>query len=141
MRLFVIIVLMALLPLRGWAGDGMAIRMAIGMTSSMAGHHGAAPAQPLAAAQTPVAAEHADCVEHASMAAAQPTVGGDIAAKPASPDHCSTCPTCQACFTVGLLVPTIELPVQLPRTAFQQDRAVAVFASADLAHSQKPPIS
>jgi hypothetical protein len=40
-----------------------------------------------------------------------------------------------------LLVPTIELPVQLPRTAFQQDRAVAVFASADLAHSQKPPIS
>ena len=40
MRLFVIIVLMALLPLRGWAGDGMAIRMAIVMTSSMAGQHG-----------------------------------------------------------------------------------------------------
>jgi hypothetical protein len=137
MRLFVIIVLMALLPLRGWAGDGMAIRMA-----SMAGHHGAASAQTLAAAQTPVAAAHADCVEHASMAAAQPTVSGDkAAAGPVSPDHCSTCPTCQACFTVGLLVPTIELPAQLPRTAFQQDRAVAVFASADLAHSQKPPIS
>ena len=139
MRLFVIIVLMALLPLRGWAGDGMAIRMAIGMTSSMAGHHGTAPDQ--LAALPPVVAEHADCVEHASMAAAQATVAGDIAARPASSDHCSTCPTCQACFTVGLLVPTIELPAQSPRTAFQHDRAAAVFASADLAHSQKPPIS
>lgn len=139
MRLFVIIVLMTLLPLRGWAGDGMAIRMAIGMTSSMAGHHG--PTQAQAAAPNPVVAEHADCVEHASMAAAQPTAPGDKGAGSASPDHCSTCPTCQACFTVGLLVPTIELPAQLPRTAFQHDRAAAVFASADLAHSQKPPIS
>jgi membrane protease subunit (stomatin/prohibitin family) len=139
MRLFVIIVLMALLPLRGWAGDGMAIRMAIVMTSSMAGQHGGGPAQ--ATASTQVAAEHADCVEHANMATAQSAAAGDKAAKPASPDHCSTCPTCQACFAVGLLVPTIELPAQLPHTSFLHDRAVAVFASADLAHSQKPPIS
>jgi hypothetical protein len=132
MRLFVIIVLMALLPLRGWAGDGMAIRMA----SSMASHHDAAPAQ------TVVASEHTDCVEHAKMVGAQATVNQDRAATgPASPDHCSTCPTCQACFSVGLLVPTINLPAQLPRTSFQQDRTAAVFASADLAHSQKPPIS
>jgi hypothetical protein len=137
MRLFMIIVLMALLPLRGWAGDGMAIRMA----SGMAGHHGAAPAQTPAGAQTPIAAEHADCIEHASMAAGQPAVAGDTAAKPTSPDHCNTCPTCQACFSVGLLVPTIGLPAQLPRTSFLHDRAAAVFASADLAHSQKPPIS
>lgn len=140
MRLFVIIVLMALLPLRGWAGDGMAIRMAIGMTSNMAAHHVTAPAQ--AVAPTQVVAKHADCVEHASMATAQPPVSGDqVAVGSASPDHCSTCPTCQACFTVGLLIPQINLPAQLPRTSFQQDRAEAVFASADLAHSQKPPIS
>lgn len=134
MRLFMIIVLMALLPLRGWAGDGMAIRMA--------NHHGEAKAQSVIAATmsdktTDQAAEHANCVEHATIAAAQ-----DNGATPnVSPDHCSTCPTCQACFTVGLLVPNIELPAQLPPTAFQLDRAAAVFASADLAHSQKPPIS
>jgi hypothetical protein len=132
MRLFVIIVFMALLPLRGWAGDGMAIRMA----GSVASAHGDAPAQ------TVVASEHADCVKHAKMVSALATVSQDKAATgPASPDHCSTCPTCQACFTVGLLVPTINLPGQLPRTSFQPDRTAAVFASADLAHSQKPPIS
>lgn len=70
----------------------------------------------------------------------------EMQAEPAAPhtsqtqDHCETCASCQACFTVAITVPTMlsatqTLPHGLPQAASAQ------FTSAILALGHKPPIS
>jgi len=115
-RVLLLLILVALLPLRGWAGDAMAIQMATQAHSSRLA----------AAADAPPA--HAKCHE--------------MQAEPTSPaqDHCETCASCQACFTVAITIPampsaTQTLPHGLPQAASAQ------FTSAILALGHKPPIS
>ena len=113
MRAFVIALMIALLPLRGWAGDAMAEHMAL----------------PQAAA--PAATSHAHCAMH--DAGAEMTPAQDDAA---AHDGCSLC---QACHTLALeacisSATPLTPPFLLPRVAASD------FASAERALSVKPPI-
>lgn len=116
-RLFVLLILIALLPLRSWAGDAMAIQMA-------AQAHGSRMAAP---------AEHANCHEMQAdaMRAAQD--------KPA-PDSCATCAFCQACFTIAIALPPLSAGAQAQPHGLPLAGSVQ-FTSATLALSHKPPIS
>ncbi|MBC7918156.1 MAG: hypothetical protein H7Y28_10150 [Rhodoferax sp.] len=120
MRYVVLAILIALLPLRSVAGDAMAIQMA---TSTIAASSASEPA-------------HADCMEHAAMAA-------DGAMQDQTPDangHCNTCASCQACSAVAFVFP--EAAVSLPPLPHTVPSWSAVhFTSADRALGQKPPIS
>ena len=126
MRLLFLILMMALMPLRGIAGDVMAIRMATQLPSQAAA---------VDAAPSGMTADHADCMGH-SEAAARP----GPAQGPDSQGHCATCPACQVCFSVALpwLVPTWSA-APLPHTVpFVLD---LTFISAFAAPGLKPPIS
>lgn len=120
-RVLLLLTLIALLPLRGWAGDAMAIQMA-----AQAAHS----SHVAALADAPTA--HAKCHDMQAEPAAQHT-------SPAQ-DPCETCASCQACFTVAITVPTAlpatqALPHGLPQAGSAQ------FTSAVLALGHKPPIS
>jgi cytochrome c553 len=120
MRRFIFILMIAVLPLRGWMGEAMATEMAaINIIAAQA-------------ANTPATADitreisMSDCDMHK-------------AAKADSSETQSTCTHCQACHATGL-VSAVQI------TSFDQVRYAqplaqnSQFASANIAHSQKPPI-
>ncbi|PQA78562.1 hypothetical protein [Rhodoferax sp. TS-BS-61-7] len=120
-RLVLLLILIALVPLRAWAGDAMAIQMAAQTRA----------ADMVAAASPPPA--HSNCHEMQAEPATAPQTSHTA-------DPCATCASCQACFTVALVVPALQsatqaLPHGLPRAASAQ------FTSAVLALGHKPPIS
>lgn len=119
MRLFVILLLVALTAVRSWAGDVMAINMAM-------------PTHPVIATQT---AAHEDC-PGSHTAAVTPNHSTDTAAA----DHCAQCASCQACFTVALVTPIFMADAQPPRHTTPH-AFVRAFTSAVPALGQKPPIS
>lgn len=139
MRHLFLILMIALLPLRGWASDAMATAM---VTAQVQHQQTAASTSAARAIEAEVQAHQygetvvadaaqmaADCSGHA--------LGQDEHAEDA---HCDTCSACQACHTVALSPPTVEVttafnPRTLPRAV------VAQFASAEAALGQKPPIS
>lgn len=121
-RFFVVLLLVALLPLRSWAGDAMAIQMAASETQT-------------AVTSTHQLAEHGNC--HEAQAGADTLV-----AMPDGPTsgHCATCVFCQACFTAALALPAATTDAQpLPYALPQADSGR--YTSAILAQSHKPPIS
>ena len=128
MRHFFLILMIALLPLRGWVSDAMATDMAaagaqqtqqVATKSMVASLHEAVEKTTLAAA---------DCADHA------------LGAEPHAPDaHCDSCSACQACHTVALSPEAAVAAVFNLRTPPRA--AVARFASAEAAPGQKPPIS
>ncbi|MCZ4312935.1 hypothetical protein O4H66_05915 [Comamonadaceae bacterium G21597-S1] len=135
MRRFFFILMIALLPLRGWVGDAMAMQMALpgGMAHASApetatgathahAHHGAA------ADHQRHAAASGDCTDHAD---------GDATVSDA---HCQTCTVCQTCHTVAITVPLVGTEATEPMTAAPLT-AQSRFASADRAPGLKPPIS
>ena len=126
MRLFVILLLVALTAVRSWAGDVMAIQMAT--------------PTPVAVAAAPAA--HEDCAgAHAHHAAASNhDTATQAVATSNTQDHCVNCATCQACFTVALVAPAIFGSQPAPSHAIPQT-PVARYTSAVLALGQKPPIS
>jgi hypothetical protein len=140
MRLLFVILLIALMPLRSWAGDAMAIQMAGGALSGgpaavaplssvhddCPGHHGPSASQTLAvdAAMVVVADAHA----HAETLA------------DGAQNHCGNCAFCQACFTVALM----GLPGEIaPWMAHSNPPRAGLksFTSAEIALGNKPPIS
>ena len=154
MRVLLIIFMVALLPLRGWAGEVMATEMASsqithqheqlddaielvaghahkqGVSATFKGKKAAFEVQksPFEAKGTQSAAMH-DCEGHAKADEASP-----------ADRHCDSCAACQACHTVALATaePSLNLTFSsrtLPRPAS------AHFASATAALGQKPPIS
>ena len=137
MRRLLFILLIALLPLRGWVGDAMATGMAaqqVRMASiSVALEHTHAPLEVThghQAANTDIVVVHADECHGAT--------GG---ATPHSADsHCESCAVCQACHTVALsLAASCALARLAP--ALPPQTMAAHFASAEAALGQKPPIS
>ena len=93
--------MIALLPLRTWAGDVMAIQMAapVGFAQTAAANDSAAVGHEMQAAE-------GDCPGHSSMAL--------VAESKKSPQsHCSTCGTCQICHSVAIVVSTPVL-MRLP---------------------------
>jgi heterodisulfide reductase subunit A-like polyferredoxin len=120
MRRFIFILMIALLPLRGWMGEAMATEMdAINLVAHKA-------------INTPSKAELADkntmfeCDMHKAQTAET---------KPAK----SLCTHCQACHATGL-ANTVQI-ASFDKVQYAQPLAQASqFASASIAHSQKPPI-
>ncbi|MGJ7611767.1 MULTISPECIES: hypothetical protein [unclassified Variovorax] len=147
MRTLLLALMIALLPIRGWLGDAMAVEMvkhslpvaaaasastATAATEAhcheamQAGDHGGMDMQTSAAADMPDPSAHATHDAHDSAGA----------------DHqgCGTCTACQVCHTVALggmpLVDTVHGAPQAPPAAH-----ASRFASAEPAQGLKPPIS
>ena len=157
MRALLFAFMIALLLLRGWAGDAMASEMALAplqhphphpasqpqpqpfAPETIAVHaHGASvnarldlsfftPAAPGALQATP------DCAGHAAN-------GAPDGAAPAAHGSCPSCDACQACHSAALIPACVSAsPAFGPR--IQPPAPTARFASADAAPGQKPPIS
>ena len=125
MRTLVLLILVTLLPLRSWAGDVMAMDMAMQELSVPAPNPNVVEAAPH---------DH-DCVGHAEVA-----VVDGVVLPHSDHGHCATCTVCQTCQSVALLgdFPLLSLahvPVQV-RTA-----EGAGFSSAERRPSLKPPIA
>ena len=120
MRRFIFILMIALLPLRGWMGEAMATEMAaINLVA-------------VKAINTPATANLADsnsmvdCDMHKTKTADN---------KPAK----ALCTHCQACHATGL-VSTVQITSFNKVHNAQPLAKTSQFASASIAHSQKPPI-
>ena len=154
MRFLVVALMIALLPLRGWAGEVMATEMASSQISHqheqlddaielVAGYahkqvvsatfEGKKSAfevrkPPFEAKDTQSAAMH-DCEGHGKADEATPADG-----------HCDSCAACQACHTVALSTAAVSLNLTFSSRTLPRP-AAAHFASATAALGQKPPIS
>ncbi len=138
MRHLFLIIMIALLPLRGWVSDAMATGMVTAQVQQMVATNTVATSARAAGVKAHHDAEivvtgasqaPSDCSGHAS--------GGD---DHADDTHCSTCSVCQACHTVALSPAAAEVTTAFnPRTL--PHAVVAPFASAEAALGQKPPIS
>lgn len=148
MRFWVLVLMMVLLPLRGWLGDAMATDMAVStaaqqmhQTATAAkadahlSHQGHEGHSGHAAHKAPAdaTASTADCLSHADCHQAYDVAGHNAG-------HCESCSACQACHNVALLVGSDELKPRL-NSLWTSTEAADPFASADTAHNQKPPIS
>ena len=134
MRYLVVLVMIVLLPLRGWAGDSMATQMA---GSHIAIESGASYAHKMGAAATFDQQKQAahDCHD---VLAGQPH-SGQTESNMSESGHCGTCQACQACHTVALLPALIEVAASLSSPQMRLTRIA--FTSAAAALGQKPPIS
>jgi cytochrome c553 len=117
MRAFVIALMIALLPLRGWVGDAMAAQMAL----------------PLVQAAAHAGASHVDCPLHGASAQMDQ-------AQDDGTDQDGACTVCQACHTLALEASAPSSAIQDP-ARIVASIAAPDFASADRALSVKPPIA
>lgn len=143
MRVLLLALMIALLPLRGWVGDAMAMEMVAATLQQpriainfIASHADMARGT----AQFEVHHEamvHADCPGHTAT-----TSGSDT---PTDSQHqadaadCATCAACQICHTVALT----PIPLQMASAALptvQPPSSSHHFASAERAPGFKPPI-
>lgn len=138
MRHLLLIFMIALLPLRAWAGDVMATEMLTAQVQQQAvvkqvavhAHEEGTQAHQDTETMLALAAQAAaDCSGHASGADAH-----------AADTHCESCSACQACHTVAL-TPTALGPRPVFNAPTRLSAAAAPFASADMTRGQKPPIS
>ena len=132
MRYLLIAFMIVLLPLRGWAGNAMAVDMA---------------AQQVLAAQASVgstAAMPADCSMHLQAVNDQAVDGERVDGKPdlagTAGAHCHSCDTCQLCLALASWTHT-TWPAGLVSRPGAPLLAGHDFHSADTAESFKPPIS
>jgi len=141
MRTLLLALMIALLPIRGWLGDAMAVEM---VRHSL-------PSASLVAQEASPASVAAEAHCHEAMGAADDS-GMDTMAHHheddgnSSSDHgtahqgCGTCTACQVCHTVALGgMPLVDIAHSAPQ-APPAARA-ARFASAEPVLGLKPPIS
>jgi hypothetical protein len=123
MRRFIFILMIALLPLRGWMGEAMATEMAaINFIATQAIN---TPANADFSAENNMS----NCDLHKNKTANNTA---DTTTK-------ASCTHCQACHATGL-VSTVQI-TSPDKVHYAQPLAQASqFASASIAHSQKPPI-
>ena len=117
LRFLFVSLLVVMLPLRGWAGDVMAVDMAAATVSTVKVLNMGSPA-----------AMPADCAMHSSP------VSADTEA------HCNSCDTCELCLAVANLQAVAWSASQLIQHAspLMPDTR---FSSTALATNRKPPIS
>jgi hypothetical protein len=149
MRRVIFILMIALLPLRGWIGDAMATQMAA--HSAVHSASGASAEDRHDRASTPAASHVHESGEpaghdHDAAVSVVGTMPPDCVQHGAdsSVDHantgCENCALCQACSTVALTETGSSAAAAfvigpVPRASATQ------FASAEPAPGQKPPIS
>ena len=135
MRLLILALMIVLLPLRGWAGDVMAVEMS---SHSIAITSGAASAHKMAAATS---FDHQNTAVPDCHGAARSQAGVDQTATGAADEgHSANCQACQACHALALSPPATAVAGFLSLTQLLPTR-VAAFTSAAAALGQKPPIS
>ena len=122
MARFFILLLVVLLPLRGWTAERMVVQMQVGTH---------------AAAQVADSAMPDDCAMHLQVA--QAGSGPEATDAAHVPDH-KSCQSCQLCMPLaglhtGTRMALATIPQALPRMRS------CCFASADPARGVKPPIS
>lgn len=142
--------MIALLPLRGFAGDLMATEMAIVMVGQMQTHRADAIENIASHADHSGASGHFN--SHHETATVQPAAmtanacAGHVATEQchSSDSHGDThgsCQACQACHTVAL---SLALALNSVQPVFSSsalpDLVAATFVSAEAALGQKPPI-
>ena len=150
MRIFLFALMIALLPLRGFAGDVMATEMAIQLAAQhsqqneVRDHHADATKNVAAHADHSGASGNFD--SHHETAAAQEAAttanacAGHVAAEPChSSDNHGSCQACQACHTVALSLAFNQAQPVLASSMLPH-LVAAQFASAEAALGQKPPI-
>lgn len=124
MRRFFILLMIALLPLRSWAGDVMAVSMSV--QALMQASSDTVVRQ--------VSGAMEDCAGHPDSVGEAPTAGA------ADDGNCKTCVTCQICHSVAVV--SIDVLARgLPEVSRLKSTSASTFASATLADSVKPPIS
>jgi len=123
-RLCLILLLIALLPLRGWVTDAMAMQMLV---------------TPTASTTAPKAATHIDHCDMHPYGDAQAATPTQDAAHHASP-HSGTCATCQFCHASALLTHE-PLLAALPLPQATPVARLPVPTEAVSAPALKPPIS
>jgi hypothetical protein len=122
MHRWLLLVMIALLPRRGWVGDAMAGQMLDQRLAAI---------ESVQAAAAPALA-HEDCMGHAA-----PSENSAPAAQQAD---CPTCASCQVCSSVAMVFSAAAMqPVPLGSTL--PTALVHRFASAEPAPALKPPIS
>lgn len=139
MRTLLLALMIALLPIRGWLGDAMAVEMvrhSLPAASLVAQE--ASPASVAVDAHCHEAMEAADSGDMSTMAHHHDDGNGSDHGT----DHqgCGTCTACQVCHTVALggtpLIDIVHSAPQAPPAAH-----AARFASAEPVPGLKPPIS
>lgn len=130
MRRWFVLIMIALLPIRGWVGDVMAADMVTQRIATV--QQVQVVAQPPADA---TADPHADC--HGKAAAHKPAPAAD--AGTAATD-CGSCTSCQVCHSVGMATVAGAAPLVPAPHATPSLRGLH-FASAEPARGFKPPIS
>ena len=141
MRHFLLILMIALLPLRGWMGDVMAVEMtqqaispASITTYSVANNDHSMPGMDhFYTPASPAQAEH-PCPDHA---AASPGDGSRVDMQATT--DCSTCTSCQVCHAVAVVM-TAPAPATLAMAATAPLTTGSAFTSVVAARGFKPPI-
>lgn len=132
MQRWFLILMLVLLPLRGWSAQLMGLQMGM-QTGAMHApvsmpDRSMAPLEDMHASDMP-----ADCPMHLASASAQP-------AADAQPDsHHGSCQACQLCMPLALLA-TEPLRMGAQHGPLPLPQAQLRFVSAELAQVAKPPI-
>ena len=130
MRHLLLAFMIALLPVRGWVGNAMAIGMASQQVAM-------AQANSVDAAMNAELAMPADCPMHAQAVSDQ---GADTDPTAAAGLHCNGCDACQLCLALASLTwthVTADSPIPDAAPLANASR----FSDADSVASLKPPIS
>ena len=142
MRHLVLALMIALLPLRGWAGEVMATQMAASAVSieAVAIETKASDAHETEGKASFI--HHKQMVESSDVAPVchEQLVSHPDTANAANSEHCTTCPACQVCHTVALSPPSLNVTISFASPQLGQSNA-SIFTSADTALGQKPPIA
>lgn len=131
MRRWVFLLLIVLLPLRGWIGDAMAMQMAL------PGQH--APASSAMPHGEDTGATHARAFASAGADNCDEHAGTQSAGQAVDDAHCDACTLCQTCHTVAVLQ-SPDLLTALQLSPLSPAATMHGFASADRALFLKPPI-
>ncbi|WP_431097614.1 hypothetical protein [Polaromonas aquatica] len=133
MRVLLLALMIALLPVRGWVGHAMAVDMAAQQV--MQAQQAAPAAEPGAEAS----AMPEDCPMHA-QASSPAELAGSTETPAADGSHCEGCNTCQLCLALASF--TWEGPSHAAFAPHAEPLAGGSnFSSADRASGFKPPIS
>lgn len=142
MRTLLLALMIALLPIRGWLGDAMAVEMVRhSMPAASSVSMAAATATEAHCHEAMEVGDGMDMAQHMGMSMAD-AAGSHHDGGHNSTDHqgCGTCTACQVCHTVALggmpLIDIVHSAPQAPPAAH-----ASRFASAEPAQGLKPPIS
>ena len=145
MRILLFVLMLALLPIRGWMGDAMATSMAVAELQAAAStknavHSVADEANNFRATafEADTTSRHtvsviSDCAGHAAMAPTDANHTDDA-------DHCTPCSACGACHSASMSTTAPTWATVVHGSTPMIWPADAYF-SADAVSRQKPPIS